>query len=134
MPSRLNKPVLVGNRCSLYIPFDKDGGVRPKTARCRPRFCSQVGQQRYDRCCHRRQGGQTTRREVSFCLTLEQEIENIQNTILVSEEALLEVLCFDFWVENVHEHLIDLLEDWAPPLLQDYAWSIAHDSSVTFYT
>ena len=64
-------------------------------------------------------------------LTLEQEIENIQNTILASEEALLEVLCFDFWVENVHEHLIDLLEEWAPPPLQDYAWSIAHDSLVT---
>lgn len=63
--------------------------------------------------------------------TLEQEIEHIQNTILASEEALLEVLCFDFWVENVHEHLIDLLEDWAPPPLQDYAWSIAHDSLVT---
>ncbi|KAF9792371.1 cyclin-like protein [Thelephora terrestris] len=56
------------------------------------------------------------------------EIENIQNVILASEEALLEVLCFDFWVENVHEYLIDLLEDWAPPPLQDYAWSIAHDS------
>ena len=64
-------------------------------------------------------------------LTPEQEIENIQSTILASEEALLEVLCFDFWVENVHEHLIDLLEDWAPPPIQDYAWSIAHDSLVT---
>lgn len=64
-------------------------------------------------------------------LPLEQEIENIQNIILASEEALLEVLCFDFWVENVHEHLIDLLEDWAPPALQDYAWSIAHDSFVS---
>ena len=67
---------------------------------------------------------------ISPPLTLEQEIENIQNTILASEEALLEVLCFDFWVDNVHESLIDLLEDWAPPPLQDYAWSIAHDSLV----
>lgn len=66
-----------------------------------------------------------------FFLTQEQEVENIQSTILASEEALLEVLCFDFWVENVHEYLIDLLEDWAPPPLQDYAWSIAHDSLVT---
>lgn len=72
-----------------------------------------------------------TCQERSSLLTLEQEIENIQNIILASEEALLEVLCFDFWVENVHEYLIDLLEDWAPPPLQDYAWSIAHDSLVT---
>jgi len=67
-------------------------------------------------------------KDMSDVATDGKEIENIQNTILASEEALLEVLCFDFWVENVHEHLIDLLEDWAPPRLQDYAWSIAHDS------
>ncbi|KAF9653075.1 cyclin-like protein [Thelephora ganbajun] len=67
-------------------------------------------------------------KDMSDVATEGKEIENIQNTILSTEEALLEVLCFDFWVENVHEHLIELLEDWAPPPLQDYAWSIAHDS------
>ena len=73
-------------------------------------------------------------KSIPLFLSLDQEIENIQNAILASEEALLEVLCFDFWVENVHEHLIDLLEDWAPPPLQDYAWSIAHDSLVIHYS
>jgi len=56
------------------------------------------------------------------------ELEQIQNTILATEEALLETLCFEFWVESPHSQLVDLLEVYAPPELQDYVWSIAHDS------
>lgn len=59
-----------------------------------------------------------------------QELEQIQNTILATEEALLETLCFEFWVESPHVQLIQLLEVYAPQALQDYAWSIAHDSLV----
>jgi len=61
-------------------------------------------------------------------LILDQELEQIQNTILATEEALLETLCFEFWVESPHAQLIDLLNVYAPQELQDYAWSIAHDS------
>jgi len=56
------------------------------------------------------------------------ELEQIQNTILATEEALLETLCFEFWVESPHVQLIQLLEVYESQALQDYAWSIAHDS------
>jgi cyclin K len=63
-----------------------------------------------------------------------QEVERLQNDILLTEEALLEVLCFDFVVDNPHTELVDLFDAHnEPPLLQDYAWSIAHDSFVVLF-
>lgn len=57
------------------------------------------------------------------------EVEQLQATILLTEEFLLEALCFDFVVNNPHAYLVDLFDSSAPEtLLQDYAWSIAHDS------
>lgn len=59
--------------------------------------------------------------------------------ILLTEEALLEALCFDFVVENPHEYLIDMFEghlklikdrDDKEDELKDMAWGIAHDSFV----
>jgi len=45
--------------------------------------------------------------------------------------VLLEALCFDFFVENPHAELVDLFESCeCPQLVQEYAWSLAHDSSV----
>jgi hypothetical protein len=47
--------------------------------------------------------------------------------ILLTEEVLLETLCFDFVVENPHAELLNLFEaNKDHP--RDYAWSIAHDS------
>jgi len=69
-------------------------------------------------------------KEMSEIAMDSKELEQIQNTILATEEALLETLCFEFWVESPHVQLIQLLQAYAspPPALQDYAWSIAHDS------
>lgn len=51
--------------------------------------------------------------------------------ILLTEEVLLEALCFDFVVESPHADLVDLFEKFeCATKLQDYAWTIAHDSSV----
>jgi len=51
--------------------------------------------------------------------------------ILLTEEALLEALCFDFVVEGPHALLVDLYESHQSELrVQDLAWSIAHDSLV----
>jgi len=49
--------------------------------------------------------------------------------ILFTEEALLEALCFDFVVENPHARLVDMFASCeSDPLVQEYAWSLAHDS------
>ena len=60
-----------------------------------------------------------------------QEVEESQTTILFTEEALLEALCFDFVVGSPHAELIDLLDaKEISSEVEDYAWSIANDSSV----
>jgi len=43
----------------------------------------------------------------------------------------MEALCFDFVIDSPHADLVDLLDTHdVGQRLQDYAWSIAHDSSV----
>lgn len=43
----------------------------------------------------------------------------------------MEALCFDFVIDSPHADLVDLLDTHdVGHQLQDYAWSIAHDSSV----
>ncbi|KAG9226336.1 hypothetical protein CCMSSC00406_0003215 [Pleurotus cornucopiae] len=57
------------------------------------------------------------------------EVEQCQTGILLTEEALLEALCFDFLVISPHADLVDLFDtcqDDDP--VCEYAWSIAHDS------
>ncbi|EAU88564.2 hypothetical protein CC1G_04270 [Coprinopsis cinerea okayama7 len=57
------------------------------------------------------------------------EVEDCQKAILFTEEVLLEALCFDFVVENPHSELVDLFDSCeSDPLVQEYAWSLAHDS------
>lgn len=59
------------------------------------------------------------------------EVDVCQASILLTEEFLLEALCFDFVVESPHAKIIDLF--MAHPLddqTQEAAWSIAHDSCV----
>jgi hypothetical protein len=61
-----------------------------------------------------------------------QEIEEVSSQILAAEEVLLEALCFDFVVESPHADLVDLFDaHGVGDHFQDYAWSIAHDSSVS---
>lgn len=47
----------------------------------------------------------------------------------MTEEYLLQAICFDFTVESPHAELVDLFvarpDDRA---VQDYAWTFAHDS------
>lgn len=51
---------------------------------------------------------------------------------MLTEEVLLEALCFDFVIESPHADLVDLFHRSDPePLVQEYAWSIAHDSCVS---
>lgn len=60
-----------------------------------------------------------------------QEVDQCQAAILLTEEALLEALCFDFVIYSPHSELVDLFaahED--DPSIQEYAWSFAHDSCV----
>ncbi|PFH54380.1 hypothetical protein AMATHDRAFT_135327 [Amanita thiersii Skay4041] len=57
------------------------------------------------------------------------DVEQLQSAILQTEEVLLEVLCFDFLISSPHADLVDLFDSYeVDTLLQDYAWSIAHDS------
>lgn len=58
-----------------------------------------------------------------------QEVEQCQTGILLTEEALLEALCFDFLVISPHADLVDLFDTFQEddPVCE-YAWSIAHDS------
>ena len=61
--------------------------------------------------------------------TLAQEVDHCQATILMTEEVLLEALCFDFVVESPHADLIDLFNSLdASKDLQEHSWSLAHDS------
>ncbi|KAJ3480943.1 hypothetical protein NLI96_g8001 [Meripilus lineatus] len=58
------------------------------------------------------------------------EVEESQTLILLTEEALLEALCFDFVVDNPQSELIDLFDaKRTSQEVEDYAWSIANDSS-----
>ncbi|KAF7304858.1 Cyclin pch1 [Mycena kentingensis (nom. inval.)] len=57
------------------------------------------------------------------------DIEICQAQILLTEEALLEALCFDYVVESPHCKLVDLFDAHDVDLLvQECAWSFAHDS------
>ncbi|KDR81584.1 hypothetical protein GALMADRAFT_239625 [Galerina marginata CBS 339.88] len=57
------------------------------------------------------------------------EVDLCQSAILLTEEVLLEALCFDFVVESPHAELLDLFESLgSDPEIQEYAWSLAHDS------
>ncbi|KAI0082687.1 cyclin-like protein [Panus rudis PR-1116 ss-1] len=57
------------------------------------------------------------------------EVEEAQTNILLTEEVLLEALCFDFVVDPPQAELVDLLDAREQPAdLEDYAWSIANDS------
>lgn len=57
------------------------------------------------------------------------EVEQYQTAILLTEEVLLEALCFDFVVESPHAELVDLFEALSVEfVIQEYAWSLAHDS------
>jgi hypothetical protein len=56
-------------------------------------------------------------------------VEQCQTAILQTEKVLLETLCFDFVVESPHAELVDLFDAYNDEnVIQDYAWSIAHDS------
>ncbi|KAJ7063274.1 cyclin-like protein [Mycena amicta] len=57
------------------------------------------------------------------------EVEQCQAQILLTEEALLEALCFDYVVESPHSKLVDLFDAHDEDILvQECAWSFAHDS------
>ncbi|KAJ7219246.1 cyclin-like protein [Mycena pura] len=57
------------------------------------------------------------------------EVEQCQASILLTEEALLEALCFDYVVESPHSKLVDLFDAHDDDILiQECAWSFAHDS------
>ncbi|KJA13966.1 hypothetical protein HYPSUDRAFT_1074518 [Hypholoma sublateritium FD-334 SS-4] len=57
------------------------------------------------------------------------DVDNCQAAILLTEEVLLEALCFDFVVDSPHAELLDLFDTLHSPLeIQEYAWSLAHDS------
>ncbi|KAI1795966.1 cyclin-like protein [Ganoderma leucocontextum] len=57
-------------------------------------------------------------------------LEECQTSILLTEEVLLEGLCFDFVVDNPHSELVDLYEAHPNnnPQIEECAWSIANDS------
>lgn len=58
-----------------------------------------------------------------------QEVDDRMAAILSTEEVLLEALCFDFFVESPHAELVDLFDSCeCPPIVQELAWSLSHDS------
>ncbi|KAI6108956.1 cyclin-like protein [Pisolithus croceorrhizus] len=58
------------------------------------------------------------------------EVENQQSAILLAEEILLEALCFDFVTTSPHFILVEFFDaGQTTSKVQDYAWSIAHDSA-----
>ena len=62
-------------------------------------------------------------------------MEQCQASILLTEEALLEALCFDYVVESPHSKLVDLFDAHDDDILiQECAWSFAHDSSVQLHS
>jgi len=67
--------------------------------------------------------------DVSHIPLESKEVEQCQAAILLTEEVLLEALCFDFVVESPHAELLELFESSEGNLqIQEYAWSLAHDS------
>ncbi|TFK42608.1 cyclin-like protein [Crucibulum laeve] len=57
------------------------------------------------------------------------EVDQCQASILLTEEVLLEALCFDFVVGSPHAELVDLFDaSETDQQLREYAWSLAHDS------
>ncbi|KAI0318952.1 cyclin-like protein [Amylostereum chailletii] len=57
------------------------------------------------------------------------DVEEAVVWILQTEEVLLDALCFDFVVDSPHGDLVTLFEACdTSPIVQDYAFSIAHDS------
>ena len=56
-----------------------------------------------------------------------QDVEDCQKMILLTEEILLEAICFDFVTGSPHVELVDLFDAYGDSA-RDYAWSIAHDS------
>ncbi|KAF5391436.1 hypothetical protein D9757_001915 [Collybiopsis confluens] len=65
----------------------------------------------------------------ALILSDSKEVDQYQASILMTEEYLLQAICFDFTVESPHAELVDLFvacpDDRA---VQDYAWTFAHDS------
>lgn len=58
-----------------------------------------------------------------------QEVEECQSVILLTEEVLLEALCFDFIVASPQSDLVDLFEAQQQSAdVEQHAWSIANDS------
>ncbi|KAJ7172504.1 cyclin-like protein [Mycena filopes] len=57
------------------------------------------------------------------------EVELCQASILLTEEVLLDALCFDYVVESPHSKLVDLFNAHDGDIrVQECAWSFAHDS------
>ncbi|KAI0748026.1 cyclin-like protein [Daedaleopsis nitida] len=58
------------------------------------------------------------------------DVEDCQTSILLTEEVLLEGLCFDFVVESPHAELVDLYDARSSnnQQVEECAWSIANDS------
>ncbi|KAJ7774654.1 cyclin-like protein, partial [Mycena maculata] len=57
------------------------------------------------------------------------EVEQCQALILLTEEVLLDALCFDYVVESPHSKLVDLFDARDDDTnVQECAWSFAHDS------
>lgn len=70
-----------------------------------------------------------TGKDVSLIHSESPEVDQLQNVILLTEEVLLEALCFDFVAPSPHAELIDLFDAYQEDSrVHDYAWSIAHDS------
>ncbi|PPQ78098.1 hypothetical protein CVT25_015632 [Psilocybe cyanescens] len=68
--------------------------------------------------------------DISTIPTESKEVDQCQAAILLTEEVLLEALCFDFIVESPHAELLDLFETLGSDLeVQEYAWSLSHDST-----
>lgn len=58
-----------------------------------------------------------------------QDVDCWQSSILITEETLLEALCFEFVVESPHVEMLNMFESLQPGIeLQEYAWSVTHDA------
>ncbi|KAF9227951.1 cyclin-like protein [Gyrodon lividus] len=67
--------------------------------------------------------------DVSHIAAESVEVEQQQTAILLAEEVLLEALCFDFVITSPHVVLVDIFDtEQGSTRIQDYAWSLAHDS------
>ncbi|GLB34981.1 putative cyclin family protein [Lyophyllum shimeji] len=77
------------------------------------------------RVCH----AKITSLDISSIPADSKEVDELQAAILLTEEYLLEAICFDLVVESPHAELVDLFDTYENnPLIQEYAWSLAHDS------